>query len=118
MGFTVNSPHEQHCMSFFYHMFAYNASMMGEFHIYVKEGSNLQEIFKQVGSTGINDWQEVRIDIPNSASQYEIVFEAIRGSGYQGDIAIDDVSFTNQKCKPITPTPSEKNTPHEQCFDT
>merc|ERR1712059_72789 len=92
--------------------------MMGEFHVYVKEGENLREIFSRVGSTGINDWQETRIDISAQVPQYQIVFEAIRGSGYQGDIAIDDVSFTNQKCKPMKPTPPEKKAPHEQCHDT
>lgn len=29
----------------------------------------------------------------------QVVFEGIRGSGYEGDIAIDDVSITIGKCK-------------------
>lgn len=28
----------------------------------------------------------------------QVIFEAIRGSGYQGDIAIDDVTFTVGAC--------------------
>jgi len=56
-----------------------------------------------------------RGDIPiNSAINYQVVFEGVRGSDYQGDIAIDDISFT-PGCKPdstatiipgvVTPTP-------------
>lgn len=30
---------------------------------------------------------------------FQVVFEGIRGPGYEGDIAIDDVSITIGKCK-------------------
>ncbi len=29
----------------------------------------------------------------------QVVFEGIRGNGFEGDIAIDDVSVTKGKCK-------------------
>lgn len=29
----------------------------------------------------------------------QVVFEGVRGTGYEGDIAIDDVSITTGKCK-------------------
>ena len=35
-----------------------------------------------------------------------MVFEGIRGKNYQGDIAIDDISFTNGGCKTATIKPS------------
>jgi len=28
----------------------------------------------------------------------QIVFEAVRGNGYRGDIAVDDISFINTPC--------------------
>lgn len=33
-------------------------------------------------------------------SQFQVVFEGIRGSGYQGDIAIDDVELKDNVCPP------------------
>lgn len=30
----------------------------------------------------------------------QIVFEALRGNGYQGDIALDDITITNGACPP------------------
>jgi len=31
-----------------------------------------------------------------------MVFQGIRGSGYQGDIALDDISFVNGPCPPTS----------------
>lgn len=44
------------------------------------------------------------------------MFEAVRGSGYHGDIALDDIQFVSQTC-PITPSnanPSLSATPPVQ----
>ena len=46
-------------------------------------------------------WKHGQVSISRSdGSPLTIVFEAIRGSGYAGDIAIDDVTFvsTDQGC--------------------
>ena len=47
-----------------------------------------------------------------------MVFEGIRGNGYSGDIAIDDVEFTNFACSnlpsnsvPVAPTTAAPRTP-------
>ncbi|TRY74172.1 hypothetical protein DNTS_008636 [Danionella cerebrum] len=38
-------------------------------------------------------------DFPGLISYLRVVFEGIRGNGFEGDIAIDDVSVTKGKCK-------------------
>ena len=35
-----------------------------------------------------------------SSSDYWIMFEGVRGSGYQGDIAVDDVLLLDNACPP------------------
>ena len=47
-----------------------------------------------------------------------MIFEGIRGNGYAGDIAIDDVEFTNFACSnlptnsvPVAPTTNAPITP-------
>merc|ERR1711881_232028 len=92
--------------------------MGGEFHVYLKEGNSHREIYKQIGSTGINDWREIRLNLQPTTQNYQIVFEAIRGSGYQSDIAIDDVSFTDEACRPIPPSIPPASIPSDKCHDT
>ncbi|KAJ7991261.1 hypothetical protein DPEC_G00295490 [Dallia pectoralis] len=45
-----------------------------------------------------SDWKQASVNYSPSGA-FQVMFEAIRGSGYEGDIAIDDVSVTKGKCK-------------------
>ena len=40
-----------------------------------------------------NSWLEANYDLPKM-SKFQIMFEGVRGDNYQGDIALDDISFT------------------------
>ena len=53
-------------------------------------------VWNKTGEQG-NSWIKGTVDIGGHAN-FRIVFEGVRGDGYQGDIAIDDISFTD--CKP------------------
>ena len=46
--------------------------------------------------------------LTNILSPFQIVFEAIRGGGYQGDISLDDVYFEDGFCRSIVPPPNPK----------
>ena len=56
----------------------------------------MQQVWSKSGEQG-NSWIRGEADIGGHAN-FRIVFEGVRGSGYMGDIAIDDVSFQN--CHP------------------
>lgn len=43
-------------------------------------------------------WKAQTCSLTHS-SLCQVVFEGIRGNGFEGDIAIDDVSVTKGKCK-------------------
>ncbi|KAL7889354.1 hypothetical protein AOLI_G00016120 [Acnodon oligacanthus] len=43
------------------------------------------------------DWRKANIMVYPSGP-FQVVFEGIRGDGFEGDIAIDDVSVTKGKC--------------------
>ena len=43
-------------------------------------------------------WVSASVDI-GRVSRVRVVFRGVVGSGYDGDIAIDDVAFHNCKCK-------------------
>ncbi|KAK6304083.1 hypothetical protein J4Q44_G00246690 [Coregonus suidteri] len=55
------------------------------------------KVWSLIGNQG-PDWNQANI-IVNPSGPFQVVFQAIRGSGYEGDIAIDDVSVTKGKCK-------------------
>ena len=73
-----------------------------------------------------NQWMSASVPV-NSNSPFSVVFEGVRGSGSQGDIALDDVVYTATPCvlsppnanratvstvtiPPVTPKPSPIST--------
>ena len=57
---------------------------------------NMSKIWSKNGEQG-SKWMKGTAKIGGHAN-FRIVIEGVRGSDYQGDIAIDDISFRN--CKP------------------
>ncbi|CAB3993158.1 MAM and LDL-receptor class A domain-containing 1-like isoform X2, partial [Paramuricea clavata] len=89
------------CMTFSYHM---NGKDIGVLNIY----ANNQRIFSKSGNQG-NEWVGVKTSILQRGS-YMVKFEGVRGRDYQGDIAIDAISFTPGSCSSQTPTPPPPTT--------
>ncbi|XP_067654295.1 MAM and LDL-receptor class A domain-containing protein 1-like isoform X2 [Haliotis asinina] len=90
---------QEMCVKFYYYMYG---SSMGTLNVYVKDGNNTgRPLFSRSGNQG-NRWTVGETTIPafiaTSASGYQMVFEGVRGSGYESDIALDDVSFTVGAC--------------------
>ncbi|XP_028396557.1 MAM and LDL-receptor class A domain-containing protein 2-like [Dendronephthya gigantea] len=77
------------CMKFSYHMYGGD---IGTLKIY----ANNQIIFSRSGNQG-NRWVQAEKSIMQSGS-YQVKFEGTRGNGYEGDIAIDAISFTPGSC--------------------
>ncbi|XP_067933319.1 MAM and LDL-receptor class A domain-containing protein 1-like [Watersipora subatra] len=65
------------CLSFWYHM---NGSNIGQLNLYLRK-------------TG-SKWLQSKVGI-KSATPYSVVIEGVRGNGIQGDIAIDDITFSS-----------------------
>ena len=57
---------------------------------------NMSKIWSKSGEQG-STWMKGTAKIGGHAN-FRIVFEGVRGTGYRGDIAIDDITFRN--CKP------------------
>ena len=60
-------------------------------------GQNDSSVWTLRGNQGQN-WQNGQAPIPRVSQDYSIVFEGVRGSFATGDIAIDDISFTESSC--------------------
>lgn len=81
-------------MRFFYHM---KGSHIGSLLVrqrtsYYANGVS-KPLYNITGTQG-DFWYRAEISVPVSNDDYQLVIEGTRGSGYQGDIAIDDVSLS------------------------
>lgn len=85
------------CMQFWYHMYG---KTIGSLNIYIqRNNSQAKQIWSRTGNQQ-NMWRHGQVTI-YQYGVYSIMIEAVRGLGYQGDIAIDDVVITNGACAPV-----------------
>ncbi|XP_019616112.1 PREDICTED: MAM and LDL-receptor class A domain-containing protein 1-like [Branchiostoma belcheri] len=81
------------CVRFNYHMFG---SETGTLNVLIDDGlTGLRQVWHATGDQG-NVWNEARLDAHGTSIQ--VVFEGVRGSGEQGDIAVDDIKMTDGTC--------------------
>uniref|UniRef100_A0A087Y9U7 MAM domain containing glycosylphosphatidylinositol anchor 1 n=1 Tax=Poecilia formosa TaxID=48698 RepID=A0A087Y9U7_POEFO len=86
-----------YCVSFYYHMKGKHIGMLNVL-LRVRSIAPVDSVvWTKSGHQG-PDWSKAYFDISPSGP-FQIVFEGIRGAGFEGDIAIDDVSITIGKCK-------------------
>ncbi|XP_076625813.1 MAM and LDL-receptor class A domain-containing protein 1 [Colletes latitarsis] len=89
------------CMHFWFHMFGAGIGTLKLFLRYFRSmDAPLREIWSLNGNAG-NTWFVAQITI-SSLDDFQLVFEASVGNTGIGDIAIDDISFTQGSC-PVSP---------------
>ncbi|KAL9975855.1 hypothetical protein ACROYT_G013067, partial [Oculina patagonica] len=90
------------CLAFRFNM---HGSQMGSLKVYGKVGSAEQVMWQHNADTG-DTWDGTQINI-ETVAQFQVVFEAVRGSGYRSDIALDEIRLIPGKCvaaQPPAPT--------------
>lgn len=108
---------EPQCLSFFLHMFSKNKTMMGDFNVYLNDANNTDVLLlHKSASQGVNDWTNVQMTF-KPEGRYQIVFEGVRGDGYQGDIALDDITFNANHCLKSEKTKSKRSVSVGPCAD-
>eukprot|EP00795_Rhopilema_esculentum_P012712 gene12712-3431_t len=97
--FTPILPAGSKCLTFFYHMYGPHISSLS---VYVtSDNSTLGTALWAKSGTQGNVWQNHTMTV-SSSSPFQVGFEGKRGSDYQGDIAIDDISFKDGACNPVS----------------
>ncbi|EDO44567.1 predicted protein, partial [Nematostella vectensis] len=81
------------CLSFWYQMYG---SAMGELSVYVTANGVEERVWSRQGNQG-DMWLKGHVTF-NSSSDYQVIFEGVRGKGFYADIAIDDVTFQESQC--------------------
>eukprot|EP00794_Sanderia_malayensis_P012678 gene12678-13979_t len=88
----INTP--EVCFSFFYHMFG---SHIGGLNVYIK--TEFEEVLLWNRTKDLNDrWFFANVNMRTKWA-FNIVIEGVRGTHYQGDIAIDDLSVKAGPCE-------------------
>uniref|UniRef100_A0A2C9KDP3 MAM domain-containing protein n=1 Tax=Biomphalaria glabrata TaxID=6526 RepID=A0A2C9KDP3_BIOGL len=86
------SGNQVRCLHFFYNMFGQG---IGTLNVYMNTTS-LQKVWSLSGPQG-RLWSPASVSF-NSLVPYQIIIEGTVGSSYEGDIAIDDIFFSNDNC--------------------
>ncbi|KAK7142254.1 hypothetical protein R3I94_011819 [Phoxinus phoxinus] len=96
------APIPTYCFSFYYHM---NGKHIGTLNVYLRQKSQTGQdtsVWTLSGNQG-DRWRQARVNI-NPTSSFQIVLEGIRGSGIEGDIAVDDVAIEEGECRDPPPS--------------
>ena len=89
-------PTGRSCVTFWYHMYGTNINTLN---LYLKQNGRLgTPVWKHQGPLEINQWYKAEVDI-YSQTVFQLVFEGVRGDGYKGDIALDDISYAYSSCQ-------------------
>ncbi|MGM0647482.1 MAG: C25 family cysteine peptidase [Bacteroidota bacterium] len=88
---TLTTP----ALSFWYHMFGAHINVL---HIDISTGGGNWQTIESISGqqqTGYNKaWKQAYVDLGNYSGEcIKIRFRAIRGNGYKGDIALDDIAI-------------------------
>ncbi|XP_033118987.1 MAM and LDL-receptor class A domain-containing protein 1-like [Anneissia japonica] len=89
------------CIKWFYHMYGRTVNTLN---VYVVDSTDTvgTPVWTKKDNQG-SSWLLGKVSFAKFGI-YSIMFEGIRGSGYSGDIAIDDVRITNEACLiPVCP---------------
>ncbi|XP_053093434.1 MAM domain-containing glycosylphosphatidylinositol anchor protein 2 isoform X6 [Pangasianodon hypophthalmus] len=81
-----------------------SGSKQGTLNVYLRQKSQTGEdslVWTLSGSQG-DHWKQARVNI-HPTSSFQMILEGIRGSGIEGDIAIDDVAIEEGECRDPPP---------------
>ncbi|XP_033104873.1 MAM and LDL-receptor class A domain-containing protein 2-like [Anneissia japonica] len=110
-----------HCsLRFWYHM---RGDHIGTLNVYTRTMVNgPMNLEWSMGEDKGNSWHFASIVVNSRTEDFQFVIEGVRGSEYQGDISLDDISFTPD-CEPAaedlpvmtTPVPTKITTMPDVC---
>ncbi|CAH1786792.1 unnamed protein product, partial [Owenia fusiformis] len=87
------------CLKFWYHMYGEGIGTLNIYVQSIRRGFSLRprRVWQLSGQQG-NDWKFAQVVIRSSLYDYKVLIEGVRGSNHFGDIAVDDITFTDETC--------------------
>uniref|UniRef100_A0A8D3C1A8 MAM domain containing glycosylphosphatidylinositol anchor 2a n=1 Tax=Scophthalmus maximus TaxID=52904 RepID=A0A8D3C1A8_SCOMX len=90
-----------YCFAFFYHMYGKHTGALNVFLRQKGPSPSDTSVWTLTGNQG-DRWRQAKVDI-HPTTAFQMVLEGVRGSGIEGDIAIDDVTIEEGDCKDPPP---------------
>ncbi|XP_072050805.1 uncharacterized protein [Amphiura filiformis] len=88
-------PSKSTCVTFHYHMYGKDA---GRLSVFLRQRGKLSAPIWSMTKDQGDEWIQVTLRTSSNIN-YQVVFEAARGSGFRSDIALDDITIVNGTCK-------------------
>ncbi|XP_071322450.1 apical endosomal glycoprotein [Trachinotus anak] len=83
-----------YCLSFFYKLYGPNT---GTLNVKLVDDNGYETILWTRSGAHGNMWHETHCPVPHQLTSFRLMFEAVR-SGFDGQVAIDDVTFVARPC--------------------
>ncbi|XP_018548610.1 apical endosomal glycoprotein isoform X2 [Lates calcarifer] len=94
VSFTQSPGPTGYCLSFFYKLYGPNTGVLNVKLLGKDDYETI--LWTRSGAHG-NVWHEAHCPVPHQLTSFQLMFEAVR-SGFDGQVAIDDVSFVARPC--------------------
>ena len=88
------------CFGLYYFM---HGEDVYQFNVYMNDSAGLKLINNITGEQGYA-WQQLLVNVSNT-NEFRIVLEGIVGDSFQGDIALDDITYREELCKQAVTVP-------------
>lgn len=85
------------CLYFLYSMYGRNIDRLSVSTQRVVGSTTDTEVWYEQGNKMTRNWYQAAVDLSDT-EDFRFAFKAVRGNGYRGDIAIDDVYIQNGTC--------------------
>ncbi|RNA26976.1 MAM and LDL-receptor class A domain-containing 2-like [Brachionus plicatilis] len=99
---VISKPNvDGYCLTFYYHMFGVDINTLQFSLIRNNNFKNETTIFKKVGAQ-LDKWliANVRLDSADINFDFKLAIDGIAGSGFRGDISVDEISLSIGQCPP------------------
>ncbi|XP_069016310.1 apical endosomal glycoprotein [Embiotoca jacksoni] len=83
-----------YCLSFFFKLYGPNA---GALNVKLADLNGYEAVLWTRSGAHDNMWHEAHSPVPQQHTRFQLIFEAVR-SGFDGQVAIDDVAFLDGPC--------------------
>ncbi|XP_060917207.1 apical endosomal glycoprotein [Labrus mixtus] len=94
VSYTQLAGPTDYCLSFFYKLYGPNT---GALNVKVLDNHGYERILWTRSGAHGNTWHEAHCPVPHQLTNFRLMFEAVR-SGFDGRVAIDDVTFLSGPC--------------------
>ncbi|XP_076468055.1 apical endosomal glycoprotein-like [Babylonia areolata] len=93
------NPSEPYCLTFWYHLYG---SSIGSINVRIKKNGVTGPPIWSQGGPQKDQWEQAVLDIDPQTTPFSLILEGARGSSFNGDAAIDDITVNESPCASVS----------------